>query len=78
MMTPIVLGSTIKGVLTGVAAGLVARWRKSLALGVPAVAVVGFVLSAVAAIGQADHYWPWCCQGCWSARSQALPRNALD
>ena len=57
MMAPIILGSTIKGVLTGLAAGLVARWRKSLALGVATGVVVGFVLSTVAALGQPDHYW---------------------
>lgn len=57
MMTAIVLGSTIKGVLTGLAAGLVARWRRSLALGVLAGALVGFALSTIAALGQPDHYW---------------------
>ena len=57
MMIPIVLGSTIKGVLTGLAAGLVARWRKSLVVGVLAGVAVGFVLSTVAALGQPDHYW---------------------
>ena len=56
-MLAIVLGSTIKGVLTGLAAGLVARWRKSLALGVAAGVVVGFVLSTLAAAGQPEHYW---------------------
>jgi hypothetical protein len=57
MMAAIVVGSTVKGVLTGVAAGLVARWRKSLALGVAAGVVVGFVLSTLAALGQPDQYW---------------------
>jgi hypothetical protein len=57
MMVAIVVGSTVKGVLTGVAAGFVARWRKSLALGVAAGVVVGFVLSTLAALGQPDHYW---------------------
>lgn len=57
MMIPIVIGSTIKGVLTGLAAGLVARWRRSLVLGVSAGVLVGFVLSTVAALGQPDQYW---------------------
>ena len=57
MMMAIVLGSTIKGVLTGLTVGLVARWRRSLALGTAAGVVVGFVLSALAAVGQPDHYW---------------------
>ena len=57
MMLSIVLGSTIKGVLTGLAAGLVARRRRSLALGVGVGVIVGFVLSTLAAAGQPDHYW---------------------
>ena len=57
MMLAIVLGSTIKGVLTGLAVGLVARWRRSLALGTAVGVVVGFVLSTLAAAGQPDHYW---------------------
>lgn len=57
MMIPIVIGSTIKGALTGLAAGLVARWRKSLALVVLTGLAVGFVLGTVAALGQPDHYW---------------------
>jgi hypothetical protein len=57
MMIPIILGSTIKGILTGLAAGLVARWRKSLSLGVVTGVIVGFGLSTVAALGQPDHYW---------------------
>jgi hypothetical protein len=57
MLLVIVLGSTIKGVLTGLAAGLVARWRTSVVWGVAAGVSVGFVLSTLAAIGQPDHYW---------------------
>jgi THAP4-like, heme-binding beta-barrel domain len=57
MMVPIVVGSTIKGVLTGLAAGLVARWRKSLGWGLAAGISVGFVLSTLAALGQPGHYW---------------------
>src|SRR5687767_11992948 len=57
MMITIVIGSTIKGVITGLAAGAVARWRKSLVLGVATGVVVGFILSTLAALGQPDHYW---------------------
>ena len=57
MIAAIVVGSTIKGVLTGVAAALVARGRKSLAVGLLVGAIVGFVLSTIAALGQPDHYW---------------------
>jgi hypothetical protein len=57
MMIAIILGSTIKGILTGLAAGLIARWRKSLSLGILTGVVVGFGLSTVAALGQPDHYW---------------------
>jgi THAP4-like, heme-binding beta-barrel domain len=57
MMITIVVGSTVKGVLTGLAAGLVARWRKSLGWGVGAGIGVGFVLSTLAALGQPGHYW---------------------
>ena len=57
MMIPIVLGSTIKGVLTGLATGMVAKRSRSFPLGVLTGVVVGFVLSTVAALGQPDHYW---------------------
>jgi hypothetical protein len=57
MMLPIVIGSTIKGVLTGIVTGFVARWRRSIVLGVSAGVVAGFVLSSVAAIGQPDQFW---------------------
>lgn len=57
MLIPIVLASTLKGILTGLAAGLVARWRRSLMVGVLAGVAVGFVLSTLAALGQRDHYW---------------------
>jgi hypothetical protein len=57
MMMAIVAGSTIKGVITGLIVGLVAqRWR-SLPIAVASGAVVGFILSAMAAQGQPNHYW---------------------
>ncbi len=56
MMVAIVIGSTVKGVVTGLIAGFIARWRRSMGLGVTAGLLVGFVLSSLAAIGQTDHY----------------------
>jgi hypothetical protein len=57
MMLPIVVGSTLKGVVTGLISGFVASRRQSLALGITVGLVVGFGLSALAARGQASHYW---------------------
>jgi hypothetical protein len=57
MMVSIILGSTVKGVLTGLAVGLVAKWKQSLPLGVFAGALVGFILSSLVAIGQPANYW---------------------
>ena len=55
MMLAIVVGSTVKGVVTGLVAGLIGRWRRSTTLGVMAGLLIGFVLSALAAVGQTDH-----------------------
>jgi hypothetical protein len=57
MMVTIVLGSTLKGLLTGLAVGLVAQWRQSLPLGISAGALVGFVLSSLVAMTQPSTYW---------------------
>lgn len=57
MMLPIILGSTVKGVLTGLSVGLVAKWKQSLPLGVLAGALVGFILSSLVAMGQPAQYW---------------------
>ncbi len=57
MMAAIVAGSVAKGVVTGLAAGLVARWRHSTVLGIATGAVLGTALSHLAAMGQPDHYW---------------------
>jgi hypothetical protein len=57
MMAAIVGGSVVKGGLTGLAAGLVARWQRSTLLGVAIGAIVGAALSMLAAAGQPDHYW---------------------
>jgi hypothetical protein len=56
LMVTIVVGSTLKGLATGLIAGLVARWRRSIALGIGAGLLAGFVLSSLAAIGQDSHY----------------------
>ena len=56
LMLTIVVGSTLKGLATGLIAGLVARWRRSTALGIGTGLVAGFVLSSLAAIGQNGHY----------------------
>jgi hypothetical protein len=57
MMVPIVIGSIVKGVLTGIVTGFVARWRRSIPLGIVAGVLVGFVLSTIAAMGQPDQFW---------------------
>jgi hypothetical protein len=52
----IVLGSTLKGVVTGLLAGVIARRKRSTALGVLAGLLFGGVLSSLAAFGQPGHY----------------------
>lgn len=52
----IILGSTVKGIVTGFLAGLVARWRQSTMIGIGAGIVFGFVLGHLAAAGQPGHY----------------------
>ena len=56
LMIMVVVGSTLKGLGTGLVAGLVARWRQSMTLGIGAGLVAGFILSSLAAIGQDGHY----------------------
>jgi hypothetical protein len=56
MIMGIVLSSTVKGVLTGLAAGLIARARRSMALGLFAGLLMGLTLTSLAAVGQGDHY----------------------
>src|SRR4029450_11072194 len=51
-----IVGSTLKGLATGLIAGLVAQRRRSPALGIGTGLVAGFVLSSLAAIGQNGHY----------------------
>jgi hypothetical protein len=57
MMAAIVTGSVIKGVFTGLAAGVVARWWRSTPLGIGVGTVVGAAFSTLAAAGQPGHYW---------------------
>ena len=52
----IVIGSTLKGLVTGVLAGLIARWRRSTLLGIVAGLSIGFALSSVVALSQPGHY----------------------
>jgi hypothetical protein len=56
MMIAIVTGSTLKGALTGLLAGFIARWRRSTPLGIMAGLVIGLALSAGVAVAQGDHY----------------------
>ena len=52
----IVIGSTLKGVVTGLLAGLIGRWKRSTLLGVVAGLLIGLALSSLAALGQPGHY----------------------
>jgi small basic protein len=52
----IVIGSTLKGVVTGLLAGLIGRWKQSTLLGVVAGLLIGLALSSLAALGQPGHY----------------------
>lgn len=56
ILVAIIAGSTIKGVLTGLAAGVIARRWASITVGILAGVAVGLVLSGLAAIGQGDRY----------------------
>jgi hypothetical protein len=57
MIVSIVVGSTLKGLVTGVLAGIIARRVQSVPLGVAAGAGIGFALSSLVALGQPEHYW---------------------
>jgi hypothetical protein len=46
----------VKGIATGLLAGLIAQRRRSTVLGVVAGLAIGFVLSSLAALGQDGHY----------------------
>jgi hypothetical protein len=53
----IVIGSTAKGLVTGILAGLIARWKQSVALGVLSGLALGLAGSSLAALSQPDHYF---------------------
>lgn len=53
----IVIGSTVKGIITGLAAGLIANWKESVTLGVIAGVLIGYGVSTLAATTQPGHYW---------------------
>lgn len=55
-MVPIVIGATVKGILTGALAGLFARKVRSTAGGVLFGLAVGFVLSFCVAYREHSHY----------------------
>jgi hypothetical protein len=57
MMVPIIVGSTLKGLVTGLSAGWFAKWKQSLPLGIAAGATTGFVLSSAVALSQPASYW---------------------
>ena len=57
LLMTIVVGSTVKGIITGLLAGLIANWKHSTTVGIVAGLAIGFVLSTLAALPQPDHYW---------------------
>jgi hypothetical protein len=57
MMAQIIIGSTVKGIVTGGIAGWIARRLRSIAAGVGVGVTAGFALSTLAAQGQPDHFW---------------------
>lgn len=56
MRAAVVAGSSLKGVVTGLLAGLLASSKRSVLLGINA-GLFGFALSTVVALGQPDHYF---------------------
>jgi hypothetical protein len=57
MMAAIIVGSTLKGIVTGLIAGLVAARMRSTPAGIGIGLAVGWVFSSLAAQGQPTHYW---------------------
>jgi hypothetical protein len=79
----IVVGSTMKGLVTGLRAGLISRRRQSTPLGVLAGLAIGFVLSSIAAIDHTGHYLEIVLPGNARRRSgrfrhAALPAGAIQ
>jgi hypothetical protein len=57
MMARIIIGSTIKGLIAGVAAGIFARKVNSIPLGILFGLAVGFVLALLVALMEGGHYF---------------------
>jgi uncharacterized membrane protein HdeD (DUF308 family) len=60
MIVPIVVGSTIKGLVTGIAMGVLARKVRSVAVGIVGGLVLGLALSYLAALApdpQGQHHY---------------------
>jgi hypothetical protein len=57
ILLEIVVGSTVKGILTGLVAGFIANWKQSTTLGIVAGVAIGFVLSSLASLPYPDNYW---------------------
>lgn len=57
ILLEIVVGSTVKGIFTGLMAGFIANWRQSTALGVLAGVAIGFVLSSLVSLPYPENYW---------------------
>jgi hypothetical protein len=53
----IVAGSTVKGIITGLLAGVIANWKQSTTVGIAAGLAIGFVLSSLVSLSQPNHYW---------------------
>ena len=56
-MASIIIGSTIKGIIAGVAIGFFARKVNSIALGIAFGLAIGFALALLIAYLQHDHYF---------------------
>ena len=57
ILLEIVVGSTVKGILTGLMAGFIANWRQSTALGLFTGVAIGFVLSSLVSLPYPQNYW---------------------
>jgi len=57
MMARIIIGSTVKGLIAGVAAGIFARKVNSVPLGILFGLAVGFVLALLVALMEGGHYF---------------------
>jgi len=57
MMARIIIGSTIKGLIAGVAAGIFARRVNSVPLGILFGVAIGFALALLVALMEGGHYF---------------------